>query len=134
MIVVVRQGTSSTECAKIRELLSKNSGDHSEVRTVSWGDDLLFCLPDNELSKIAEIRLQAHPAVRRIVPIATPYQLASRDFQDEKTIVKIGNLQIGGPRHVIMAGPCSVESESQIMASAHAAHEAGAQMLRGGAF
>jgi 3-deoxy-7-phosphoheptulonate synthase len=134
MIVVVRQGTSSTECAQIRELLSKNSGDLSEVQTVSWGDDLLFCLPDNELSKIAEIRLQAHPAVRRIVPIATPYQLASRDFQGEKTLVKIGNLQIGGPRHVIMAGPCSVESESQIMASAHAAHEAGAQMLRGGAF
>jgi 3-deoxy-7-phosphoheptulonate synthase len=134
MIVVVRHGTSSREYTQIRELLSENRGNHSEVRTVSWGDDLLFCLPDNELSKIAEVRLQALPSVRRIVPIDTSYQLASRKFQSEKTVVKIGNLQIGGPQHIIIAGPCSVESESQIMVSAHAAREAGAQMLRGGAF
>jgi len=66
--------------------------------------------------------------------IVSPYKLASRHFQPQGTIVRVDNLEIGGPRVVVMAGPCSVESEEQIEACARIVADAGAQVLRGGAF
>lgn len=73
-------------------------------------------------------------SVERVVRILQPYKLASRDFRRERTIVNFGNIQIGGPGIVIIAGPCSVESRSQLLETAHAVKEAGAHALRGGAF
>jgi 3-deoxy-7-phosphoheptulonate synthase len=66
--------------------------------------------------------------------IVSPYKLASRHFRPEGTSVKIGGVEIGGPRVVVMAGPCSVESVGQIEESARIVSEGGAQILRGGAF
>jgi 3-deoxy-7-phosphoheptulonate synthase len=66
--------------------------------------------------------------------IVSPYKLASRHFRPEGTSVKIGDVEIGGPRVVVMAGPCSVENAGQIEESARIVAEAGAQILRGGAF
>jgi 3-deoxy-7-phosphoheptulonate synthase len=66
--------------------------------------------------------------------IVSPYKLASRHFRPEGTSVKIGGVEIGGPRVVVMAGPCSVESAAQIEESARIVAEGGAQILRGGAF
>ncbi len=65
---------------------------------------------------------------------SAPYRLASRAAYPEKTVVRVGEASIGTGRPVVIAGPCSVESESQIIESALAAREAGAQLLRGGAF
>lgn len=65
---------------------------------------------------------------------AAPYRLASRDHHPEKSVVRVGDLRIGAGRPVIIAGPCSVESEAQIIESALAARDAGAQLLRGGVF
>jgi 3-deoxy-7-phosphoheptulonate synthase len=72
--------------------------------------------------------------VERTVPILKPYKLASRDARGEDTIIKVGNVTIGGGQFVVMAGPCAVESEEQMMESAFVVKEAGAQILRGGAF
>jgi 3-deoxy-7-phosphoheptulonate synthase len=66
--------------------------------------------------------------------IVSPYKLASRHFRPEGTSVKIRGVEIGGPRVVVMAGPCSVENAGQIEESARIVAEAGAQILRGGAF
>jgi 3-deoxy-7-phosphoheptulonate synthase len=66
--------------------------------------------------------------------IVSPYKLASRHFRPQGTVVKIGHVEIGGPQVVVMAGPCSVESKEQIDAAAKIVAEAGAQILRGGAF
>jgi 3-deoxy-7-phosphoheptulonate synthase len=66
--------------------------------------------------------------------IVSPYKLASRGFRPAGTVVRIGNVEIGGPRVVIMAGPCSVESRDQIERSAEVVARAGAQAIRGGAF
>src|SRR5438105_5011167 len=66
--------------------------------------------------------------------IVSPYKLASRHFRPEGTVVKIGTVEIGGPKVVMMAGPCSVENREQIEASAEIAAKGGAQILRGGAF
>jgi 3-deoxy-7-phosphoheptulonate synthase len=134
MIVKLREGTSSEEGAEIRERLANVSGAGAALQTVKWGSDTLFCLPDSPVALVELERLLEHPAVERMELIGTPYQLASRAFQAEKTAVPVGNLKIGGGEPVIMAGPCSVESETQIMAAAHAAREAGCHMLRGGAF
>jgi 3-deoxy-7-phosphoheptulonate synthase len=66
--------------------------------------------------------------------IVSPYKLASRSFRPGGTIVKVGNLEIGGSRVAIMAGPCSVESREQIERSAEVVARAGAAVIRGGAF
>jgi 3-deoxy-7-phosphoheptulonate synthase len=72
--------------------------------------------------------------VEKTVPILKPFKLASRDMRPADTLIPLHNLQAGGPQIVIIAGPCSVESRSQILEVAHAVKEAGATALRGGAF
>ena len=79
--------------------------------------------------------LEVLSGVEKVVPILKPYKLASRDIKPEGTIVNInGKVEIGGNKIVVIAGPCSVESEDQIIESAHIVKEAGADILRGGAF
>ncbi|MDD5093871.1 MAG: 3-deoxy-7-phosphoheptulonate synthase [Dehalococcoidia bacterium] len=74
------------------------------------------------------------PGVEDVIPISKPYKLASREFNPADTTINVGGVIIGGNSIVIMAGPCAVESEEQIMATARAVKKAGAQILRGGAF
>jgi 3-deoxy-7-phosphoheptulonate synthase len=78
--------------------------------------------------------LETMPGVDDIVPISKPYKLASREFKPDDTTIKVGDVVIGGGRTVVMAGPCAVESEEQLMATAQAVKAAGAHVLRGGAF
>ncbi len=74
------------------------------------------------------------PGVDRVVPVLKPFKIASREFNPEDTVFPIGDHIIGGKGLIIMAGPCSVENRSQILETAHACKEAGAHVLRGGAF
>lgn len=74
------------------------------------------------------------PGVDRIVPISRPFKLASREFNPTRTIFPMNGSSVGGDQIVIIAGPCSVESRSQILEIAHAVKEAGAHALRGGAY
>src|SRR4029450_8877220 len=75
------------------------------------------------------------PGVQECIPVTKPYKQVSREWRAQPTIVQFpGGLTIGGDEVVVMAGPCSVESRTQILEAAHAVREAGATMLRGGAF
>jgi 3-deoxy-7-phosphoheptulonate synthase len=75
------------------------------------------------------------PGVHEVLRITEPYKLASRTFRPENTVISLGeDVRIGGDEVIVMAGPCSVESEEQIEASAAAVKRAGAKVLRGGAF
>ena len=74
------------------------------------------------------------PGVESVTRIMKPYKLASREFKAEDTLVTVGGVEIGGKRVVVMAGPCAVESEAQLMKAAKAVKESGAGVLRGGAF
>jgi 3-deoxy-7-phosphoheptulonate synthase len=74
------------------------------------------------------------PGVDRVVPISPPYKLASREFRREDSVFPLDGVQIGGDEIVMIAGPCSVESRSQLLETALAVREAGAHALRGGAF
>lgn len=78
--------------------------------------------------------LAALPGVDKVVPILQPYKLAGRDFQPEDTVVKVRGLTVGGSQVQIIAGPCAVEGRSQLLETAFAVREAGATMLRGGAY
>ncbi len=72
--------------------------------------------------------------VDSVVRISKPFKLASREVKEEDTVVKVGAVEIGGGRVVVIAGPCSVDSEENVMETARAVKAAGAHMLRGGAF
>ena len=78
--------------------------------------------------------IAALPGVRDVRPEAPPYPLVARAQHPEPSRIKVGDVVLGGPGIVVIAGPCAVESRAQILAAAHAAADAGAQMLRGGAF
>jgi 3-deoxy-7-phosphoheptulonate synthase len=74
------------------------------------------------------------PGVEKAVTILKPYKLASREARAGNTIVQVGDLEIGGPEFIVMAGPCSIESDEQLMESAYIIKKGGAHILRGGAY
>ncbi len=78
--------------------------------------------------------LEAFEGVERVVRVLHPFKLASRDFHPENSIFRVNGIEIGGDQLVLMAGPCSVESREQLFETAAAVKEAGAHILRGGAF
>lgn len=78
--------------------------------------------------------LEAMPQVEKAVRISAPYKFVSKEFRQGRTVIEVNGTPIGGDEFVVMAGPCSVESEKQILASAHAVAQQGAKFLRGGAF
>ncbi|MBN1458949.1 MAG: 3-deoxy-7-phosphoheptulonate synthase [Armatimonadetes bacterium] len=76
----------------------------------------------------------ALPGVERVTLISEPYKLASRRTHPDSTIIQMGSVTIGGPELAIIAGPCSIENRDQMFAAAYAVKEAGANLLRGGAY
>ncbi|HEY7348394.1 MAG TPA: 3-deoxy-7-phosphoheptulonate synthase [Ktedonobacterales bacterium] len=110
------------------------------LRPIQTGVGMACCLGAKHLSAEARAELSAIAGVAGVFTFSTPYQLASRHFQDEKSIIQVGSpgashvVNIGSGEPVIMAGPCAVEDAQQLGAVARAARRAGADMLRGGAF
>jgi 3-deoxy-7-phosphoheptulonate synthase len=78
--------------------------------------------------------IEAMPGVEKAVRISAPYKFVSREFRAGRTSVRVNGHAIGGDQFIVIAGPCSVESEKQIMETAEAVAQSGAHMLRGGAF
>jgi 3-deoxy-7-phosphoheptulonate synthase len=132
MIIVMKQGASRedlTEVKKrIRELGYKPHVIHGETR------DVVGAVGD-ERGKAVLQALESMSGVESVVPILKPYKLASREVKPEQSLVEISpEVTIGGDDLLVMAGPCSVESEAQIVETARAVKAAGARVLRGGAF
>lgn len=132
MIVVMAAGATPKETravlAKIRELGYTPHTIHGKTRKVigAIGD---------ERGKLVLQSLESLPGVERVVPILKPYKLASREVKPERTVVRIApGVTVGDRRLLVIAGPCSVESEGQMIDTARAVKEAGAHALRGGAF
>jgi 3-deoxy-7-phosphoheptulonate synthase len=78
--------------------------------------------------------VEAMPQVDKVVRISAPYKFVSREFRAERTRIRVNGTEIGGDSFIVMAGPCSVESEEQIMRAAEGVTRCGAKILRGGAF
>ena len=131
MIISMRPHATRQEiehvCERIREFgykIHAIEGEERVVIGVVGVGDVTACLES----------LEATPGVESAVRISAPYKFVSREFKKDDSIIKVNGLEIGGDQFVMMAGPCSVESEKQIMETAEAVAAAGAQMLRGGAF
>lgn len=80
------------------------------------------------------IEISSMPGVDCIVPIMKPYKLASRELKKEPSIIEVGDVKIGGKKVVVIAGPCAIENEESYVRTAKLVHDAGARLLRGGAF
>lgn len=133
MVVVLRADATPTQRAEVARLLTNPGIVETPIPIHSAAGDV-YCMPNSAIRPGVRALVAAHPAVERIVPIATPYQLASRTLSPQKTRVRVANAVFGGGEPVIIAGPCSVEDEDQIFEAARFARGAGAQILRGGAF
>lgn len=133
MVVVLREGSTPTQRAEVaRMLLNPPAIENPQVVRSAVG--AVFCVPTSAMRPGVRAQLARHPAVARVVPISTSYQLASKALCPTKTRVKVGEITFGGGDPVIIAGPCSVEDEAQIFEAARFARRAGAHLLRGGAF
>jgi len=131
MIISMRPHATREEiehvCERIREFGYKVHSIEGEERVVIGVvgiGDVTACLES----------LEATPGVERAVRISAPYKFVSKEFKKERTQIRVDGHEIGGDDFVVMAGPCSVESERQIMETAEAVRKAGARILRGGAF
>ncbi|HCP23497.1 MAG: 3-deoxy-7-phosphoheptulonate synthase [SAR202 cluster bacterium] len=130
MIVVMAAGSSDSELAAVRERI-ESKGLKAQInlgveRTVVG---VVGSIPPDFKDEVELLE-----GVSDVVMISKPYKLASREFHPDDTIIKVGSAVIGGPSPVIMAGPCSVEDEEQMVSTAKAVKKAGATVLRGGAF
>jgi 3-deoxy-7-phosphoheptulonate synthase len=131
MIISMKQNATKEEiehvCERIREFGYKVHSIQGEQRVVIGAvgvGDVTACLES----------LEAAPGVESALRISAPYKFVSKEFKKERTTIVADGVEIGGGEFVVMAGPCSVESEAQIMETAERVAAAGAKVLRGGAF
>ncbi len=129
MIVVLKQGINQERKDSIRTFLESKGFN---VREIVGEHDTVFGAVGNLIIDHREVEVLE--GVSRVIPISKPYKLASRELKKEDTVVKVGNVRIGGNRVAVIAGPCAVESKEQMFQAAKAVRESGAVMLRGGAF
>ena len=133
MIVITEAGIPQSTLDALREHLEEHG-----VRThVSRGTDrvVVGCIGDTSQLDAGAVRRWS--GVASVVPVRTPYRLASREFRAAPTLVPIGDAEgtvLGGRRLVVAAGPCSVENAEMLLETAQGVREHGAAMLRGGAF
>ena len=130
MIIVTRKDVTEDELDHIRERVESLG-----LRThVSRGEHrtIIGCVGDEE--RLQNVPLLSIPGVDAVHPVLKPYKLASRDFAAGPTRIRLGEVEIGGPEVVVIAGPCSVEGREMLERTAQAVAADGARGLRGGAF
>jgi 3-deoxy-7-phosphoheptulonate synthase len=130
MLVVMQEGTSEALIQKVIDRLIEDGFDvhrsTGAIHTVLGG----VGGPGEFDTAVFEVM----EGVKEVHRIVSPYKLASRAFRPHGTVVKIGDVEIGGGRVVVMAGPCSVESRDQIERAADIVSDGGASVIRGRAF
>ena len=131
MIIVMKPGATKAQFNHVVEKVKEYGFQAHPI--VGTERTVIGCIGD-ERGKSQLQSLEVAPGVESVMPILKPFKLASKEMRKERSVIKVGKLQIGGPQFVVMAGPCSVETKDQILKSAEIVKEAGAQMLRGGAF
>ncbi len=130
MIVVMARGTASEDLEKVRERI-ESRGLRAQI---NLGEERAVIGVMGSIPPDFKDEMELMAGVMEVLIVSKPYKLASKEFHPENTIIKVGDAVIGGPKPVIMAGPCSVEDEEQMVSTAKAVKAAGATILRGGAF
>ena len=131
MVVVIMKsqattGETSAVISRVEDMGFKVHLSEGDERTI------LGLIGDSRILDQEVIERMA--GVERVVPVLKPFKLAGRDFKPKDTVFPLGSQMVGGDGLLLIAGPCSVESRSQIIETAHAVKEAGAHALRGGAY
>ncbi len=130
MIIILKRGSTKEQIRHIEEkILDMGLKPH-----ISTGIERTIIGAIGDESKLRADQIKALDFVEDVHPVMKPYRLVGRDFKKSDTIVNINGLKIGSEEIVLLAGPCSVEGKDQIMATAQRVKEAGAKVLRGGAF
>ena len=130
MVIILKPNPGGTQVDSLRKFL-ENRGLQTHL---SQGKNQTVIGLVGDTSCVDMTMLQALDIVEEVKRIQEPYKDANRKFHPDDTVVKIGSAQIGGGHFAVIAGPCSVESEEQIITVAKAVKASGAQLLRGGAF
>jgi 3-deoxy-7-phosphoheptulonate synthase len=126
-------GTGSTE-SQVEEVKKRIENRDGLKAQVSVGVERTIVGVLGSIPEELKEEMEVLPGVSEVVRISKPYKMASREFHPDNSVVQVGNVTVGGPEPVIMAGPCSVEDEEQVVSTARAVKAAGATILRGGAF
>ncbi|GAA0180774.1 3-deoxy-7-phosphoheptulonate synthase [Clostridium sediminicola] len=130
MIIVIKPGTSEDKIEKFSKALeAKGVSLHK-----SQGTEYLIMGLVGDTTKINPRQVEAYDFVEKVMHVQEPYKKANRMFHPENSEIKVGDFVIGGKKIVTMAGPCSVESEEQIIDISRTIKKSGATFLRGGAF
>jgi 3-deoxy-7-phosphoheptulonate synthase len=131
MIVEMRTGATREEVdSVVQKAKSLELGVQLNIGT----DKTVVAILGSNTGQIPTDIFAVLPGVESVTRIMKPYKLASREFKPRDTKVNCGGVEIGGERIIVIAGPCAVESETQLMEAARAVKKAGASILRGGAF
>jgi 3-deoxy-7-phosphoheptulonate synthase len=131
MLIVMRHGATEDQVKRVCETIQEMG---YQARPMPGRQRTTVGLVGND-GRVDGSRLEALEGVQEVIHVSKPYKQVSREWKPESTIVSLpGGLAIGGDEVVVMAGPCSVESERQILAAAEAVRDAGATILRAGAF
>ena len=130
MIAVLKHGTTPEQTAHLVSWLKNMNLDVH----VSEGQEITVLGLIGDTSRVDMELLKSLEIVETVKRVSEPFKQANRKFHPKDTIVDIGNVKIGGGYFAMIAGPCSVESEEQIIEVAKAVKESGADILRGGAF
>jgi 3-deoxy-7-phosphoheptulonate synthase len=131
MIVGMRKGATTQEVDAVVER-AKSMG--LEVQLNLGTDRTVVALLGSNTGQLPTDMFAVLPGVENVARIMKPYKLASREFKGEGSVVSVDGIEVGGKRVVVMAGPCAVESEEQLAGAVKAIKQAGACMLRGGAY
>src|SRR5438552_13644590 len=130
MVIVMEKHTAESNIERVMsELVARGFDVH---RSTGTEQTVLGVVGD--VAKIDTREFELFDGVQEVVRISEPYKLSSRTFRREKTVVKVRGVEIGGPEVVIMAGPCTIENETQLFETARRVARAGARVLRGGAY
>jgi len=131
MIIVIRPHTPP---AQIDEVIAEVQKLGYDARPIFGTEQTVIAAIGDERTHVNLESLTAMPQVQQVMPVQKRYKLVSRESHPEDTVVNVDGVPVGGGHFGMMAGPCSVESEEQLLKTAHAVKAAGATILRGGAF
>ena len=130
MIVVMRKESTKAELDGVQKRIE----GHGLRAQLSEGVERTVVGVLGQTYRELKDELELLPGVMEVVLISKPYKLTSREFKKEDTVVRVGDVTIGGDQLVVMAGPCAVEDEEQLLSTARLVKAGGAKILRGGAF
>ena len=130
MVIVMKPGTPEQEWKKIKENLEGRGYQINEI--VGSGQTILGVIGDT--SALDMNMLKVNECVDKVMRVQEPFKRANRSFHPEDSVIDVSGVKIGGRKLAVIAGPCSVENEKQIVGVAKSVKLAGATLLRGGAF